>query len=91
MNYKEQRIKIRHRLGRTQNVVRKVFTEKPKYRSLKMSDELIRLIWSIDQSYSAESILRAARKLRAEGLDCEGNQEVRANYEQSYHETYGEN
>lgn len=88
MNYKEQRKVIKHKLGRTLDVVRHVFTKKPEYRSLKMADDLIRVIWAIDETYSASSILRAARKLRAEGFDDEGNQDVRANYEVAFREQF---
>lgn len=89
MYYKQDRINTKHRLGKTEGVVRRVFTKKPEYVSLKMEDELIRLIWSVDQSYSAGAISRAARRLRASGeFDTEDNQEIRANRQQAYIEHF---
>lgn len=61
----------------------------PRMRELENSNDLIRWIWKVyGDNIKAESILRLARKVRAEHpeLDTQSNQDERANAEVAYRE-----
>ena len=87
IDFKSERIRTKQKIGKTETLLRRIFTDSPQWIELKKADDLIRHVWDFyGHSYRAESILRCARKLRATGeFDTVDNQTFRANQEASYH------
>ena len=90
INFKAKRSETKRKIGKTETLLRMLFTEEPKWVELKYADDLIRYVWGVyGESYRSESILRCARKLRATGeFDTDNNQLYRANQEVAYREYY---
>ncbi len=88
LSFKEKRETYKHRLWSLELTITIVFTGNPELINIKKGNELIRYLWKHYGDYSANSILRIARKIRAKGLDTKENQNERANSEVAYREHF---
>ena len=80
---------MKEKLNTLEYKIRDSFEVNPDLINLKNINDLVRYIWDYyDMDISCESIARVARTIRADGLDTEENQEIRANAETAYHEHY---
>lgn len=89
LDFKTKREAIKRSLRAVEGLIHYALQDHPSMRELKNSNELIRFMWNTySMNIKAESILRAARKIRAEHpeLDTEENQLERANCEVAYRE-----
>jgi hypothetical protein len=86
IDFQQQRIRIKRKLGKTEQAVRAVLADNPSLRSIKKRNELIREVWRLyGEHVPCESITRVARKMQANGeFDTEDNQTHRANHETAY-------
>ena len=88
LSFKEKRENYKIDLRNLESIIKGIFGWRPDIISIKKGNALIRYVWANTKDYSAGSILRIARKVRAEGLDNEENQNERANAETTYNEHF---
>ena len=88
MNYKQKREKFKKSLLNLEEKIYSTMMQHPELREIENSNDLIRKIWEWQPKAKADSILRLARKIRAESpeLDTKNNQGERANAETAYRE-----
>lgn len=85
---KLDQLEFEKKLGKRQRQVYDLMRRMPGLRDIKNTNLLVRTFWQLHGDVSCESITRAARAFRADGIfDTEENVEARGHLEQAYRNT----